>query len=78
MLRDLQVALQLKIEELTERDALIDELESELDANELLIGHLRAELDRHRSSAPSADHTPTEVQNAGWNAFKNLFIFSHG
>uniref|UniRef100_A0A3Q2ZNK9 cAMP-dependent protein kinase type II-alpha regulatory subunit n=1 Tax=Hippocampus comes TaxID=109280 RepID=A0A3Q2ZNK9_HIPCM len=51
ILRDLQVALQLKIEELTERDALIDELESELDAKELLIGHLRAELDRYRNSA---------------------------
>ncbi|XP_051906600.1 cGMP-dependent protein kinase 1-like isoform X1 [Hippocampus zosterae] len=68
MLRDLQVALQLKIDELTERDALIDELESELDAKELLIGHLRAEVDRHRSLAPGADHTPTEVQNAAGGA----------
>ncbi|KAM9800101.1 uncharacterized protein ACBT44_016195 [Syngnathus typhle] len=57
MLRDLQVALQRKIEELTERDALIEELESELDAKDLLIGHLRAELDRHRSLMPGTDDT---------------------
>ncbi|XP_057675111.1 cGMP-dependent protein kinase 1-like [Corythoichthys intestinalis] len=46
LLCDLQAALRLKIEELMERDALIDELESELDAKDLLIGSLRTELDR--------------------------------
>ncbi|XP_077479121.1 cGMP-dependent protein kinase 1-like isoform X2 [Stigmatopora argus] len=46
LLRDLQVALQLKIQELIERDALIDELELELDAKDLLIGRLRTELER--------------------------------
>ncbi|XP_061655270.1 cGMP-dependent protein kinase 1-like isoform X4 [Phyllopteryx taeniolatus] len=68
MLRDLQVALQLKIKELIERDALIDELELELDTKELLIRHLQAELDGQRSSAPGADNTAAEVPNAAGDA----------
>ncbi|XP_039530458.1 cGMP-dependent protein kinase 1 isoform X2 [Pimephales promelas] len=51
-LRDLQFALQLKIEELRQRDALIDELELELDAKDDLIRRLQGELDRLRLSAP--------------------------
>uniref|UniRef100_A0A3B3Z644 cAMP-dependent protein kinase type II-alpha regulatory subunit n=1 Tax=Periophthalmus magnuspinnatus TaxID=409849 RepID=A0A3B3Z644_9GOBI len=53
-LRDLQLALQLKIEELRQRDALIDELELELDTKDDLIRQLQIELDRHRklSSTP--------------------------
>ncbi|XP_076852831.1 cGMP-dependent protein kinase egl-4-like isoform X2 [Brachyhypopomus gauderio] len=47
-LRDLQFALQLKIEELRQRDALIDELELELDAKDDLIRRLQEELDRLR------------------------------
>ncbi|KAM9801229.1 cGMP-dependent protein kinase 1-like [Neosynchiropus ocellatus] len=47
-LRDLQLALQLKIEELRQRDALIDELELELDSKDDLIHELQVELDRHR------------------------------
>ncbi|XP_072538534.1 cGMP-dependent protein kinase 1 isoform X2 [Salminus brasiliensis] len=47
-LRDLQFALQLKIEELRQRDALIDELELELDAKDDLIRRLQGELDRLR------------------------------
>ncbi|XP_016090779.1 cGMP-dependent protein kinase 1 [Sinocyclocheilus grahami] len=53
-LRDLQFALQLKIEELRQRDALIDELELELDAKDDLIRRLQGELDRLRLSAPGA------------------------
>ncbi len=53
-LRDLQFALQLKIEELRQRDALIDELELELDAKDDLIRRLQGELDRLRLSAPPA------------------------
>ncbi|XP_062409980.1 cGMP-dependent protein kinase 1-like [Sardina pilchardus] len=50
-LRDLQFALQTKIEELRQRDALIDELELELDTKDDLIRQLQGELDRHRSAA---------------------------
>ncbi|XP_063050307.1 cGMP-dependent protein kinase 1 [Engraulis encrasicolus] len=55
-LRDLQFALQLKIEELRQRDALIDELELELDAKDDLIRRLQTELDRMRAtlSTPGA------------------------
>ncbi|XP_041755476.1 cGMP-dependent protein kinase 1-like [Coregonus clupeaformis] len=48
-LRDLQFVLQLKIEELSQRDALIDELELELDSKDDLIRQLQTELDRHRN-----------------------------
>ncbi|CAL8276229.1 unnamed protein product [Merluccius merluccius] len=54
-LRDLQLALQLKIEELRQRDALIDELELELDSKDDLIRQLQLELDRHRTA--SQNHT---------------------
>ncbi|XP_061732188.1 cGMP-dependent protein kinase 1-like isoform X2 [Nerophis ophidion] len=50
LLRDLQVALRVKIEELCQRDALIDQLELELDAKDDLVRHLQAELDRQRSA----------------------------
>ncbi|XP_014837734.1 PREDICTED: cGMP-dependent protein kinase 1-like isoform X1 [Poecilia mexicana] len=57
-LRDLQFALQLKIEELRQRDTLIDELELELDTKDELIRRLQEELDRYRTAlslpAPSA------------------------
>ncbi|XP_038826977.1 cGMP-dependent protein kinase 1-like [Salvelinus namaycush] len=46
-LRDLQFALQLKIEELRQRDTLIDELELELDTKDDLIRQLQTELDQH-------------------------------
>uniref|UniRef100_A0AAQ4PNX5 Uncharacterized protein n=1 Tax=Gasterosteus aculeatus aculeatus TaxID=481459 RepID=A0AAQ4PNX5_GASAC len=49
-LRDLQFALQLKIEELRQRDTLIDELESELDTKDELIRRLQEELDRHKAT----------------------------
>ncbi|XP_037634372.1 cGMP-dependent protein kinase 1 isoform X1 [Sebastes umbrosus] len=49
-LRDLQFALQLKIEELRQRDTLIDELELELDTKDELIRRLQEELDRHRAT----------------------------
>ncbi|XP_028827450.1 cGMP-dependent protein kinase 1-like isoform X2 [Denticeps clupeoides] len=53
-LRDLQFALQTKIEELRQRDALIDELELELDTKDDLIRQLQGELDRHRSATQSS------------------------
>uniref|UniRef100_A0A8C7S4D3 cGMP-dependent protein kinase n=1 Tax=Oncorhynchus mykiss TaxID=8022 RepID=A0A8C7S4D3_ONCMY len=49
-LRDLQFALQLKIEELRQRDSLIDELELELDTKDDLIRQLQTELDRYQTS----------------------------
>ncbi|XP_023141344.2 cGMP-dependent protein kinase 1 [Amphiprion ocellaris] len=49
-LRDLQFALQLKIEELRQRDTLIDELELELDTKDELIRRLQEELDRYRTT----------------------------
>ncbi|KAA0704334.1 cGMP-dependent protein kinase 1 [Triplophysa tibetana] len=56
-LRDLQFALQTKIEELRQRDALIDELELELDMKDDLIRQLQAELDRLRTA--SVSHNPS-------------------
>lgn len=59
-LRDLQLALQLKIEELRQRDSLIDELELELDTKDDLIRQLQIELDRHRKLS----HTGTSGETA--------------
>ncbi|XP_074546304.1 cGMP-dependent protein kinase 1-like [Halichoeres trimaculatus] len=56
-LRDLQLALQLKIEELRQRDSLIDELELELDTKDDLIRQLQVELDRHRNASTQATST---------------------
>uniref|UniRef100_A0A3Q3A6Y3 cGMP-dependent protein kinase n=1 Tax=Kryptolebias marmoratus TaxID=37003 RepID=A0A3Q3A6Y3_KRYMA len=66
-LRDLQLALQLKIEELRQRDALIDELELELDAKDDLIRQLQVELDKHRGASQQREdtkqsETPAEPQ----------------
>ncbi|KAL0965298.1 hypothetical protein UPYG_G00279420 [Umbra pygmaea] len=63
-LRDLQFALQLKIEELRQRDALIDELELELDTKDDLIRQLQTELDRHRNAPQGAGSTGT-MEKAG-------------
>ncbi|KAF3848466.1 hypothetical protein F7725_014963 [Dissostichus mawsoni] len=52
-MRDLQLALQLKIEELRQRDALIDDLELELDTKDDLIRLLQEELDRQRGGQQS-------------------------
>ncbi|XP_029624853.1 cGMP-dependent protein kinase 1 isoform X2 [Salmo trutta] len=63
-LRDLQFALQLKIEELRQRDSLIDELELELDTKDDLIRQLQTELDRHRN-APQHTGTTGSTENTG-------------
>ncbi|XP_044030890.1 cGMP-dependent protein kinase 1-like [Siniperca chuatsi] len=63
-LRDLQLALQLKIEELRQRDSLIDELELELDTKDDLIRQLQIELDKHRSASQHAANTG-ETANTG-------------
>ena len=57
-LRDLQFALQLKVEELRQRDTLIDELELELDTKDELIRRLQGELDRHRATVSLPGPTP--------------------
>lgn len=56
-LRDLQFALQLKIEELRQRDTLIDELELELDTKDELIRRLQEELDRYRTTVSLPGHS---------------------
>ncbi|XP_051524692.1 cGMP-dependent protein kinase 1 [Myxocyprinus asiaticus] len=61
-LRDLQFALQLKIEELRQRDALIDELELELDAKDDLIRRLQGELDRLRLTVNTVSASPAGQQ----------------
>ncbi|KAL3877724.1 hypothetical protein ACJMK2_035389 [Sinanodonta woodiana] len=57
-LRDLQLALREKVEELRQRDDLIDELETELDEKDALIQTLQNELDKYRSILK-----PVVVQN---------------
>lgn len=49
-LRDLQIALAEKIEEVRQRDQLIDELEKELDEKDSLIQSLRNELEKYKSA----------------------------
>ncbi len=53
-LRELQLALQEKIEELRQRDDLIDELEQELDEKDILIEHLKTQLDKYKCIINSA------------------------
>ncbi|XP_052381997.1 cGMP-dependent protein kinase 1-like [Oncorhynchus keta] len=60
-LRDLQFALQLKIEELRQRDTP-DELELELDTKDDLIRQLQTELDRHHK-APQYPGTTGSTEN---------------
>ncbi|XP_035524477.1 cGMP-dependent protein kinase 1-like [Morone saxatilis] len=61
-LRDLQYALQEKIEELRQRDTLIDELELELDQKDELIQRLQNELDKYRSVLRPATAQQVQVQ----------------
>lgn len=61
-LRDLQYALQEKIEELRQRDELIDELELELDEKDTLIQRLQNELDKYRSVIRPATKQAMVVQ----------------
>ena len=62
-LRDLQLALQEKIEELRQRDELIDELESELDEKDALIQQLQNELDKYRSVLrPATEHQVVQIK----------------
>lgn len=66
-LRDLQYALQEKIEELRQRDTLIDELELELDQKDELIQRLQNELDKYRSvlRPATAQQVQARQQNLG-------------
>lgn len=64
-LRDLQLALQLKIEELRQRDSLIDELELELDTKDDLIRQLQVELDRHRNASTQVANATGETPSTG-------------
>ncbi|KAM8837110.1 cGMP-dependent protein kinase 1-like isoform 2-T2 [Spinachia spinachia] len=61
-LRDLQYALQEKIEELRQRDNLIDELELELDQKDELIQRLQTELDKYRSVLRPATAQQVQAQ----------------
>ena len=70
-LRDMQFALQLKIEELRQRDSLIDELELELDTKDDLIRQLQTELDKHRNALQHPGHTE-ESESTGSLAFLTL------
>lgn len=47
-LRDMQLALQQKIEELKQRDEIIMVLQMELHRKETILRHLQSELDKHR------------------------------
>jgi len=48
-LRELQLSLREKIEEVRQRDELIDELESELEQKDALVNCLYSELDKYRA-----------------------------
>ena len=62
-LRDLQLALQEKIQELRQRDELIDELEAELDEKDTVIRTLQGELDKYRSVL-TTPRTPPQTHTA--------------
>lgn len=53
-LRELQAALRSKLEELRQRDELLDELEEELDSKDAVIQALCEELDKYRSILDSS------------------------
>uniref|UniRef100_A0A3P9C3V2 cGMP-dependent protein kinase n=1 Tax=Maylandia zebra TaxID=106582 RepID=A0A3P9C3V2_9CICH len=79
-LRDLQFALQLKIEELRQRDTLIDELELELDTKDELIRRLQEELDRYRTTVSLPGSSATLKQLTLFNNSSspaNLISFPH-
>lgn len=59
-LRDLQLALCSKIEELDQRDRLIDELEKELDEKDELIEKLRMELEKCKAVLNSTVVKPAQ------------------
>jgi len=48
-LREMQLYLREKVEEVKQRDQLIDELEAELDEKDLLVRRLYSELDKYRA-----------------------------
>ena len=48
-LRELQLSLREKMEEVRQRDELIDELEAELEQKDVLVNCLYSELDKYRS-----------------------------
>ncbi len=63
-LREMQFALREKLEELRQRDELIDELERELDEKDLLIEKLKTKLDKYRSIL-SQTNKASERQSEG-------------
>ncbi|CAL9708407.1 unnamed protein product [Knipowitschia caucasica] len=76
-LRDLQFALQLKIEELRQRDTLIDELELELDTKDELIRRLQEELDRYRTTVPlPGPSTDSIAEEDDKHGFKRKTVIS--
>jgi hypothetical protein len=72
-LRELQLCLREKIEEVKQRDQLIDELEAELDEKDLLIRRLYSELDKYRAivrhyASSSAVSTHQQIASAAAGA----------
>ena len=57
-LRDLQTALRVKIQELRERDELIDELEQDINKKEGVINKLQGELDTYKNILKKANLMP--------------------
>jgi len=66
-LRELQTALADKIEEVRQRDLLIDELEAELDEKDALITSLQNQLEKYRTamktSITASVHAVPEISN---------------
>lgn len=62
-LRDLQIALAGKIEEVRQRDELIDELEQELDDKDELILSLRNELEKYKSAVKVSITAAAQCRN---------------
>lgn len=73
-LRDLQLALRLKIEELRQRDALIDELELELDSKDDVIRQLQIELDRYRSGSQTTASSVETANSGQWPTLTTLIF----
>ena len=60
-LRQLQLCLREKIEEVRQRDQLIDELEAELDEKDILVQKLYNELDKYRAIVRHYSSSPPEI-----------------
>jgi len=64
-LRELQTALAGKIEEVRQRDLLIDELEAELDEKDALITSLQTQLEKYRAAMKTSIAVAARQTNNG-------------